>query len=492
MADSDPTRHDPTWQETADEARQHRIEALRNIAAETPQTPAEAAADRRIEAARQRPSLAPLRRRSRPRATWLAAGTLVLAIVVIAVFILTRPGGASTGQQAATATTTGRSGPLVIRPAVDALGCPTAAAWSGDGAQLAVLGATTCDEQFGHGMLNVYNFPAGKLIARFQLDSAVAQAINSSDIQTLSISYTHVLWLGPAIYATFLVNNPSATTDDAKVPFVGLLRANPSDTTAFAFVRPNGEGPNVYTRWNPVTGQATMTRDAIVGSNGNVFATLPPSLAYGWQAGGTPDPLNPLAAGRHPPTDPGGPIGDPSNNARLTIWQPGFVVHDTGRDASSGVYIFSTDFAAVSGGQPFLFDAVHLQGVLVPSGHPAPDRKSLAALDLASAPWLPVRDAALQAVIDAQPTLVVVAWRPDGAVLAVHAGIPFDQNATPTTSDITFYDTSTGHVLGTLRPPGGASHTVNPLLWAPDGRALLLVDKEAGSIVIWTQSQLPH
>jgi hypothetical protein len=513
MSDFDPTQHDPTWQEATDDSRRQRLDALRDIATHTPQVPADATAQSAQAGEAPRPSLAPSPRRSgrrsRPRATWLAAGTLVLAIVVVAVFILTCPGGASTGQQAATATAAPRSGPLVIRPAVDALGCPTAAAWSGDGAQVAVLGTTTCDEQLGQHKLNIYNVSSGKLVAKFRLDETVTSALKVANTsgKIVSYVYTHVLWLGPAVYITIKVTDSAATDYTTALPFVALLRVTPSDPQPVAFVQPNhGANGAVYVRWNPTTGSVQITRDAAFRSLGDiavdVSSSLPPSLAYDWRADGTPNPLIPVATGKRPTRDPGGPVGVPSSGTRLTIWQPGTVAYVAIQGATP-VYIFNTDFAAVTGGAPSILDPVQLRALLVPPGHPVPDKKSLDAVNLATAPWLPVRDAAVQAVMDAMASgaaevdtsITSIAWRPDGKMLATEPNSFATSEGNPITADITLYDSADGHVISTLQVPpqkGTPEEGLNLLQWSPDGHALMLLDLQLDTLVIWTQEQLPH
>jgi hypothetical protein len=418
----------------------------------------------------------------------------MLVTVVIAVFTVTHLGTAPTAQRRATPTAP--AGPLVIRPAQQGIDCPLDAAWSGDGTQIAVLGTTTCGEQQGQGVLNVYNVPAGKLIAQGALDDAAQTAlatVNTDDIRTLTLTYTHVLWLGPTIYVTFDVTDTAAKADSA-LPFVGFLRANPSDLQPFAYVQPSSGSLNVYRRWSPISGSVDLTRDAIVGADGSVFASLPPSLAYGWNEGGEPISLAPVTAGRRPSPDLGGPIGDPSGDARLSIWQPGRLSFDTTQDGF-GVYLFSTDFAAFSGGQPFLFDPVRLEGVLAPADRNAPAPTVLGELHLLQAPWLPVRDAALQAVMDTNPLEVVLAWRPNGAVLAAQAATSNDRNGNPTQPGVTLYDTASGHVLATLQPPpqpAGAIPTVNTLRWTSDGSALLLLDRFSSSVIVWGSSLLPR
>ncbi|HEU5440768.1 MAG TPA: hypothetical protein VFU88_15895 [Ktedonobacterales bacterium] len=518
MSDFDPTQHDPTWQEATDDSRRQRLDALRDIATHTPQAPADATAQPIRASETPRSSLAPPPtprgpggRSSRPRPLWLAAGALVLIVVVVSVFALTRPGGASsvlqTAAATATATTTPRTGPLVIRPAVDELGCPTATAWSDDGTQLAVLGTTNCDEQLGQHKLNVYNVTTGKLTAKFRLDNTVINALkvaNTSGKTGLSYTYTHALWLGPAVYVTIQVTDSAAADFTTQVPFVALLRVTPSDQQLTAFVQPNrSANAAIYTRWNPTTGTVQITPDTIVSSDGNISATLPASLAYGWRADGTPDPLIPVAAGKQPPHDPGGPVGVPSSGGRLTIWQPGLLVHGFLAGPGAEALIFTTDFDAVSGGQPSVVDGVHLRAPVVPSGKPAPDKKSLDAFNLSSAPWLPVRDAAMKAVVDGltkdaeggDTTSASVAWRPDGTVLAVQPGPSFDSQGNPIDADITLYDTKTGHTLSTLKLPpqkGTPVQAQNMLQWSPTGSALMLVDFELETLVIWTQEQLPH
>ncbi|PWT74052.1 MAG: hypothetical protein C5B60_07330 [Chloroflexi bacterium] len=84
---------------------------------------------------------------------------------------------------------------------------------------------------------------------------------------------------------------------------------------------------------------------------------------------------------------------------------------------------------------------------------------------------------------------LLVAWRPDGRLLAVDATAPVDA--------VTLYDCATGKVVTTFKPDtnkGVASleQEANALIWSPDGLHLALYDTSGGVISLWSGSSLPH
>lgn len=489
-----------------DAERQHRLDALRGLAehaapAPHPEAPAPAI---------PRPSLAPPAYRhrltQRTRNRWLAGIAAALCVVVIAVVAVTR-----LAQPLARVSTTPRpTGPVVIRPTLDHMACPQDAAWSPDGTRVAVVG----DNCGGPKQLNIYDAASGKLTAQTDLTAAAAQALQTfaPDSASRLIAGFHTpLWTKQYLFIPFEVFDNSATTAESVVPAVGLLAFNADGATPLqpaAGVVPNHSGPDAYVRWDMFgfNSPDTVTfAAALIGPapSHTLFSTLPPSLAYQMNHFDQPGAYTPLSYRTPPPRDPGGPIGDPTGDTFVSIWQPGTLTYLTaipGTSTPANIVLFDTSFAAAE--SPFLFTNLTFEGRLVPPDQPAPDANALGAAGLL-APWLPIRDSALAYVLtdvehSAGPGVgpTAVAWRPDGARLAYQPGIAIGTSggSSPRAHDVRIYDCHSGQVLVTLTPPlpAGTPITANNLLrWSPDGTKLLLLDRIAGEIVIWGRGQLP-
>src|SRR5262249_9043148 len=90
------------------------------------------------------------------------------------------------------------------------------------------------------------------------------------------------------------------------------------------------------------------------------------------------------------------------------------------------------------------------------------------------------------------PRGVLVAWRPDGRVIAIDAAFA--------DHSVKLYDCATGKLLASLHPltqtvarntPHESGET-NVLRWSPDGSSLALFDTQFGRVTIWSASPLPH
>ena len=160
------------------------------------------------------------------------------------------------------------------------------------------------------------------------------------------------------------------------------------------------------------------------------------------------------------------------------------------------------DTAAWSPDGRFLAQRVGMIGFLVSSQTPAPDAQTLAAFpSWAGAPRLPVRDAGLQQAIAVAGTNsfltvgattiggVLVAWRPDGKLIAVDADRPDHA--------VILFDCATGQPVATLTPPLHRQGSLlegftNMLRWSPDGSQLALYDATVATLTIWSGTQLPR
>ena len=490
---------------SVDAERQRRIDVLRALAEQAAPIPHPAAPVR----AAPRPSSTPPSRRNRnrnqqSRNRWLAGIAATLCVVVIAVVALTRLA------HAPAPISTHPSGPTVIRPALDHIGCPQNAIWSPDGTQFAVFG-DNCGAS--DTMLNVYDATSGKLTAQADVTADTNRALVSytpGTVTRLIVGFHAALWTKDSLFVPFEVFDPSTADPASAVPAEGLLGYNPDGAAPLqpgVGIVPNRSGPYAYVGWdsNGFTSSYTaMYPDALVGPapNHTVFSSLPPSLDYDLGLF-SPHPQTPLSYRTRPPNDPGGRIGDPTSALHLTIWQPGTLTYFAtvpGTATPASIVLFDTSFTVLA--PPILYTNLTFEGRLVPPDQPAPDVSALAAAGML-APWLPVRDSALADVLadvehSAAPGVgpAAVAWRPDGAALAYQPGIAIGGggDSGPRAHDVRIYDCHTGQVLATLTPPlpaGTPIRAINLLRWSPDGSRLLLLDRVATTIVVWGQGPLP-
>ena len=498
--------------EDAEAERQRRIDVLRGLAEHTAPAPhanAPARASATPAPARApRPSLAPPSHRGRgvrqTRNRWMIGIAAVLCVVVIAVVAFTR----LIQPRAHVSTAPTHTGPVVIRPVLDKIGCPQDAAWSPDGTRVAVFG-DNCGAS--DTMLNVYDVASGKLSAQTDLTTITRQAMQSyapsQPVQLLPV-FRPALWTKDYLFIPFWVLDPNAATQADAIPAEGLLGFNAGGVAPLAAavgIIANHSGPGAFVRWdmNGFTSLFTTTFAAALtgpAPDHTLFSSFPPSLVYDLRTHG-PSPMIPLSYDMPPPSDPGGPVGVSTGDNQITIWQPGTLTYlstipDTFTPAS--IVLFDTTFDAVQP-PPFLFTGVTFEGRLVPPNQPAPDSHALAATGLL-APWLPIRDTALAEVLnDVENSAgqgvgpAAVAWRPDGTRLAYQAGIAIGAGGARA-HDVRIYDCHTGQVLVTLTPPippGTQTRATNLLRWSPDGTRLLLLDRITATIVVWGKGQLP-
>ncbi len=504
MAGSDgrwQTEHSSPGASDTDIERQRRIEVLRSLAEHAAPAPHAATS---ATGTPRRPRARPSRRRlaQRTRNRWLALVAAALCVVVIAVVALTRLAHAPAH------VSMHPSGPTVVRPALDQIGCPQDASWSLDGSKIALFGENCGGSDT---MLNIYDAATGTLVAHTDMTASAKQTLQSfapATVTRVLVGFHAALWTSDYLFVPFEVFDPGAADPTSAVPAEGLLGYNPDGRAplqAAVGIVPNRSGPFSYVGWdgNGFTSSYTATYpDALVGHapNQSVYSSLPPALTYDLRSF-EPHPLIPLTYRTSPPNDPGGRIGDPTSALHLTIWQPSTLTYFStipGTSTPASIVLFDTNFAVLA--PPILYTNLTFEGRLVPPDQPAPDVAALGAAGLL-APWLPIRDSALAYVLtdlehSAAPGVgpAAVAWRPDGARLAYQPGIAIGAGAGPRAHDVRIYDCTSGQVLATLTPPrpAGAPITATNLLrWSPDGTKLMLLDRVASEIVVWGKGQLP-
>lgn len=385
--------------------------------------------------------------------------------------------------------------PVTIDPARDGIDCLRDAAWSPDGATIAIVGDTGACADPSHRapvVLNRYDAATGKLLQTIPLDALLTGTALGLAGTTPAV-VTGVIWSadGQRLALDFLLLGPPApqgTTIAAQG--VAILNADGSQPRALLQSYAAGDQPG---GWNLATGQFIAPPGA------SSLGTLPAAPAYQWSG----DMLAPAGMPYVPGSTPAvsatpGPVGDPAGGGNFTLWQPGtleyLVIAQPGGTAyASGVFTWVATFGAWSPDGHVVIPYGALGGRILPANTTPPAAATLAAFNLAQSPVLPVRDAALQTVANTMAAtsagnnaLVSLAWRPDGRYLAAY-GLSFG-------GALTIFDTQTGAQSAQFTPataPAPLTGTPRLLRWSPDGRRVLLITSDSGQASIWNLASLP-
>lgn len=521
----------PEQQIPEQDDRSRRIEALRNLAQQDEQGD-KLASDALAATTTPAPDTSPAATARRSRKSLLAA--FISALVLIAVAggliahaIITPNASSRTPKTPAT---------LIINPGENDFACPRDIAWSPNSKTVALLGyqgncANAIPSMYAYhpGIVTLYDVTKGKVIDTLQLDPIIATALdlkpptiatpmtgaNPTDSNTSkqAIDYRHLLWSpdGKQLAVTFWVN---VTIGQSVHGF------NTTRTSGILLISPKGMQTRILSHtlahnewysglWNLASGTYVSLGTPDIANTGwsSSLALVPPSSAYQW-----------IGAGRLQATTPSTAIGQPDGGDVFSIWQPGVaqvitqIYSDNPQqppeNLKTQVETWSSSFAAWSAdGNYFLADSV-IQGWRIAfPGKAAPDKASLSSLGLEHAPLLPIRDAAMAAVLQsyhnlsqnpaAADTLVNLAWSPDGKWLAVEAPIPDLSGAKPAQINdyaVHIYDCASGKLLATLVPDLRLNgiQTGAFLRWSPDSSHLLLYDTSLSGAQIWGRPDLPH
>jgi hypothetical protein len=427
---------------------------------------------------------------SRRKRTYLA-----LIIALVAIVVLVSVGAAWEGlfpwqrQQPV-----GANSLASINLAADNLFCPSYAVWSPDGARIAVLAQTGACTRAVQGIISpsvVALFDThGQLVGQFDIDAYIPASITYADDaraaatatgipQTIQLypEYLGLLWSrdGKRLAAPYLLNVEENGESNSTEAGVALISVDDSSATGFA-------------SW-PFYGNNVFDLQAkrLIHRNSSDWQI---SLAYQWTADGK------LVAA--PTTSSEAPVGSPSGGQSFTIWQPGTVMLDRKTSALN----FGSVVTAWSPDGRYLMPLVGFGGELDPNAtgftqgsdgeyHLAPRDKGLMAAAVR------LKDPA-----DPYVTLISVAWRADGKLIAATDPNPLidqvvangDTEDIPDASrSISIFDCATGTRLLTLKTRPLANHQSNyaglvpqPALdWNPTGDKLFFLDTTFDTLTIW-------
>ena len=381
---------------------------------------------------------------------------------------------------------------------------PQGAAFSPDGARLAVIGDFSPCHQLipglprcGHG-LAIYDGHTGKLMQASPIEPLLGVTIpdDSSRLARGSGGFVILTDLGwspdsvwiAMVYTVF--DTPVPTSPDNMLDS-GLLLINPQ-TGATRVIR----GDSGY--FDSIEGSSPTRPIWHLSSGGETAGFTPaPGLIYSWSAAGLPTPTLPLRS----PLDTlpatasvGYPVGLPDGGAPFTIWQPGLILGPGSTPNGGGRSEFVTSFVSWSSdGQNVgtftlglsLPTPMRAESVVSASqGTPVPS-----VLQPATLPATPPRDVALARVQEAvgQYGWALVGWNPAGDTLA--SVVCFARIG----ESLELRDAASGAVVGAaplrLQPgdPGCADNATTNLTmtWAPDGSIVVLLDRTSSTLTLW-------
>jgi hypothetical protein len=386
-----------------EDARRQRQEALRALAQSQLGTPAEPDLARASSQPEQRRLTGGAHSHTVHRQLpWLAAGSALLVLVLVAGLVLHQlgvfPGLAAKSH--------GGSTSVVIAPSLQAQDCLQDASWSPNGQQVAVIGyrdQCPSDDPSGYnyqaGVLHIYSAATGRLLRTILPDPTVlalpgipvppagAQPTSTvSDTSKPVINYGNVLWSpnGEHLALTFYVGHVTTLStatgivNNYVVEVRGLVLVNVDGTGERAAILPATSQQVFALRWDTSTLSALALPPQ---PRSGDFASLPPAASYSWSANGQLVPGGSLTAA---PASFTTPIGNPDGGSSFTIWQPGNISLTTQGFANNspvkvapGVYLWATGVPVWSPGGHYLIDSLSLQGILHPVGEPGPTAAGL-------------------------------------------------------------------------------------------------------------------
>jgi WD40 repeat protein len=491
-------------EESVGHSRRQREEVLRALAqgATTSMTPTQA---------EQRPALAtaaleqPTRRR---RLHWLIPLMSILALVAVVALAVAHllPNPAPKTRQA--------TAELALDPLTYGIACLQNAAWSPDSTKLAILGqqqncAMPIPQQYSYypTLIVIIEATTGKKLGQLMPDVTVQNDLhlrapqyitpvnglaNSGDLTQQGVAYEGMVWSpdGKNIALPFFLNyatkpftgSPAA---DGSVAVSGLFIGAVDGSGAHAFAVDQADAPRFAGEWNVKSGKSVLMPKAPPINNYRTasWQLLPASLEYTWRADGTLVGSDQLSAVNPPARRPLSPVGNPDGGDRFTVWQPMHINQSQGDPAHQvdpAPFVALASFLAWSPDGTYLLQASIGPWRIQPSKQPVLGPAQLKAAFADNLPILPIRDAALNAMLNPASdkpggfTSSDFAWSPDGKMLAARVNGGADGNDT-----YLILDCATARTLATIHVNSASNAYGNlqsepGMMWSPDGKRLLV------------------
>lgn len=382
---------------------------------------------------------------------------------------------------------------------------PQGASFSPDGAYIAVVGVyTPCQQasselpRCGHG-LAIYDGRTGDIIQVSPIEPIIG-VTTPPDASTPThgsdgyVALTSLGWSPDSasfalIYTVF--DTPTPTSPDFMLdsglmlinPLSGVTRIVRGDSGYFSAF---GAAAGAHPVWRLDNGAETLD------------VAPAPGIIYAWGRDGLPyatqpvrsslDTLPPTAGSRYP-------VGQPDGAPPFTLWQPGTLIGGGSAGVGADQSVFVATFPTWSA------KGDHLGLLTVGATLPTPIRAQAAisansgvsapTVDLpAMLPAIPPRDSALTHLQEAvgEYGWADIAWNPTGTALA--SVVCFAQRG----QTLEVRDTASGAVIGSAalnlaKSDPGCRDNANAnlrLMWSPDGQRLLVSDRDAAALTIWT------
>lgn len=460
----------------------------------------------------------PTRRISTKWTRWLAVVAGALAACVVAVTILSQPRTPPTGLPSAHPTATPIPDPLVIRLGEPGTVCAGQAAWSPDGAEVAVALFATCGAPY---VLPSANRP---------LPSGSAAGARIALYSTLTGYRVRSLDLSPIVSDMV----PTGASDDPTAPngyaliFTGLVWARdgqemlvsltsvhaPHDTSTITLdqlfsekliaIGNSGDSyitsvPEQLIRHSDPSSAYLWSPHAHILS----IVSLPPAISYMWNEDDVLSPAQELGVPAAT-TTPGptlAPIGDPGGGSSFTAWQQGVLARPciAAPDQTASVCCVPSNYVTGSFGTPAswspnLSDVVipelgliGASGVLAAAPRGEIPNACVSPAAPRNQPILPIRDQALAAVIAALPpndgASAFVAWNSSGLRLATLLG------GQSTNDGLSVYDCASGRLLvhvplAALEQTNAQNVAFAPPQWAHDEQRIMLLDNASQTMIV--------
>jgi hypothetical protein len=365
----------------------------------------------------------------------------------------------------------------------DGLSCLVDAQWSPNSALIAMLGYQHDCPEVNElpGILNIYNAANRKLIAQWQIDDTilnilnppatltgnavssfgtVPRSINDGEGRVIGFKYSSVLWSpdGNRLAVSFM-------TSIEQQRMHGLLLMDIDGQHTQLMMQSQHGVDELPVEWDLWSRMAKP------------FQPIQPALQFHWGTNGTLSSEMLLSYNSVPSISIAADVGSPEGE-NFTIWQPGY----TALTNMSGLSVWSTNFEAWSPDGRYIIDSISEAGLMKPRNRLVLDAQALEQMRISNMPLLPAHDVAL---LQVAITSSVIAWRPDGRIMAA-----FNYYDT-----VNLYDCVTGRKIASLplsfrhQPLAGNAAL---LRWSPNGTHLLLSSAWGGAISLWGPGQLPR